>query len=161
MGMHFIGGYADVISVNDVEKIAPVAFERLMDMTKHDVKEHNRLLLWTLLWNKEIFGIESVVEEDGLLMHNAMLLGDNQEERLKQYDQVFTELQLEFMNTTKSGEHVLHLEIGYHDKDSDGSAYDEVDGGFFCVNDCYVVSPAAKDLIANDIIKRVSFVTLC
>jgi len=161
MGMHFAGEYADVISINDVEKIAPVAFERLMDMTKHDVEEHNRLRFWALLWDKERFGIKTVEDEHELLMPNAMLLGDKQEERVKQYDQVFTELQLEFMIATKSGEHVLHLEIGYHDKESDGSAYDEIDGGFFWVKGCYIVSPAAKDLIANDIITRVSFVTLC
>lgn len=38
----------------------------------------------------------------------------------------------------------LTLHLGFHDKDSNGDKYDDVDGAFFWVGEAYVLTPVAK-----------------
>ncbi len=43
----------------------------------------------------------------------------------------------------------LSLSLGYHDRDNAGDRYDDVDGGFWCLDGVFVLSEAAKKFKGN------------
>lgn len=163
MGMGFSGAYADAIESEKLAEIVPEAWSGVLKLLDEDVKEQGCFLtVMAYLWMPDQYGVESI-DPDWLYPESA--LNDEDEDvfnqRIAEYDLAFNKLRNDFTETTADGESKLELDMGYHDCDSEGDGYDEVDGAYFCVGGCYAPTPAAEPLLANNIIERRWFVVLC
>jgi len=164
MGMGYSSGYADTISIENLEKIAPVSMEKLKTMTTEDLKDsEDSLTLWSHIWCDDVYDFREIDTEAFLDTSNLVSdYDDVSMERAQEYHTVFDELRNEFTQATTEGEYSLELCMGYHE---DENRYDEVTGGFFHVDGCYIVSPAARNFIKNipgqpDVITRAFYTTL-
>lgn len=163
MGMGFAGAFADVIEDETLAKIVPEAWSGVLKLLAEDVKEQDWFLtVMAYLWMPDIYGVESV-DPDWLKPESALLNDEDEDvvnQRITEYDWAFDKLRNDFTEATKVGESKLELCMGYHDCDSSGDRYDEVNGAYFHVDGCYEPTPAAKDLIKDFLIERRWFVVL-
>ena len=166
MGMGFSGAFAEVIEPDKLSAIVPDAWKHLQDLLAEDKAEGDHdwsLNIMAYLWMSDIYGIDSI--DPDWLKPESVFLNDEDEgvvnKRITEYDWAFDKLRNDFTDATKVGESKLELDMGYHNCDSEGDRYDEVDGPYFCVNGCYEPTAAAKDLIKDLTIERRWFVVLC
>lgn len=166
MGMGFSGSYAEVIETDKLAEIAPVAWQGIQSLLTEDVADGEQdlfLQVMAYLWLSDNYGADMI--DDSWLKPESALHGNADEEvfeqRVKLYEDAFDLLRKEFETATAVGDSKLELYMGYHDCDSDGDRYDEVDGAYFCVGGCYAPTPAAKGLLEDRTIERKWFVVLC
>jgi len=164
MGMGFSGAYAEVIEDEKLATIAPEAWSGVLKLLTEDVKDQSWFLtVMAYLWMPDQYGVESI-DPDWLHPESALLNDEDEDvfnQRITEYDQAFNKLRDDFTEATKVGESKLELDMGYHNCDSEGDRYDEVDGAYFCVDGCYAPTPAAAQLLENQTIERRWFVVLC
>lgn len=79
-------------------------------------------------------------------------LEDVSQEMIDEYDQLI----FSFLEKTK-----LHIELNYHDSDNNGSCYDDVNGGYWHLNDATDFTLDAKSMMKQyEVeIQSISFVT--
>jgi hypothetical protein len=164
MGMGFSGAYAEVIEPDKLQSLVPDVWKKLKGLLSEDVKDESmEMTVLAYLWMPDNYGLDIVDPE--WLNESSNLLNDEDDtivdQRIAEYDQAFDELRKAFTDATAVGDSKLELDMGYHDCDAVGDRYDEVNGPYFCVDGCYAVTPAAKQLIEDRVIERCWFVVLC
>lgn len=129
MGFGYGSNYADVISEENVKKICPKEYKAFIDALEKE--------------DKDLYDF-AIGDQMGEETSNVLGL-------------VWNNLCVAFRQATTVGNSCFDLNIGYHDKDSDGDRYDEVDGYFFSVDGAYQLSPAGEKF--EKIFDRKFFVT--
>lgn len=130
MGIRYGANYADTVDEKVVAEICPKeyeAFKKLLEKIGIDV---------------EIFAKCLVVDCD--LNDYA---DDGETDKISEKDQdtvhkAYEKLIYAFDAKTKNA----GLSLGYHDADDDGDRYDDVNGAYWEVCNCYQLSPAGKFL---------------
>lgn len=145
MGMGFGANCADVIEWESICKICPAAARKFSAaLAKHDIDMDT--------------AIQSLVEESYL---GDLPEGVSEEEALERLDKAFEALNEAFMDKTSVVSHgctsCLELVPRYHDHESAGDRYDEVEDAFFHVEGVYQLSPAGNKF--QKFIERKWFVT--
>lgn len=116
MGMGHAAAYADTVEESFIAEVAPMELGVLMDALE---KEEHTL---------EDFAQDA--QYDGALGTN-----DFGDEVIQAYDNLLNK----FKEVTG-----LQLDLSYHDRDSEGDRYDDVDGAFWTVGGVYELSEAGK-----------------
>ena len=161
MGMGFASNYADVIAPEHVAFLAPIAWAHitaLFDGDKIDT-ESGRVLLLHHLSDPDVYDTGDIEDylTEGTPLHNV---DETTDERWQAYIAAWKALRTEFAEATKVGDSHLVLWMGYHDSESNGDRYDEVDGAFFAVEGVYQPTPAGQSLLNRGMIERQTWVTL-
>ena len=111
MGMGYGGSYADVISNENIEKLAPdeyAAFMAAFEDIDAELEEYAKDVAWCQAEDKDWGDVESK----------------------------FVDLQRSLQM-----QHDICLSINYHNSEENGSRYDGVDGQFFEVNNRMIRNP--------------------
>jgi hypothetical protein len=152
MSMGFVSGYADVIKKEFIAQLLPGTWSILAAMVAEDLETFQEFT----------FG-----KEDPELDYLAAMYqwpdnfeGDFDDDRIEAYQNTLQQLFTEFSEATKQGESVLALGLGYHNCDDDGSKYDDINGGYFCIGNVWQLTPAAAAL-PEGTFERQTFVTMC
>ena len=125
MSMGHSAGYADVITVATLKRIAPKefpAFEKLL--LEHVVSLENFAQYNS---NQSELDLDHINDEDKAVEIQTAL------------DTAWKKLQ-----TTVKKKSGLLLDLGYHNSRDEGDSYDEVDGAFYCVGGVWTRTPAGK-----------------
>jgi len=129
MGFGYGSNYADVVSEENVKKICPAEYQDFIDALEKEDKD-----LYDFAIN------EQLSEEASDIVAFA-----------------WQKLCVVFRQATTVGNSCFDLSIGYHDSESEGDKYDEVDGYYFHVTGTYQLSPAGEKF--EKIFDRKFFVT--
>ena len=140
MSMGTSACFAEVISEDNIKKILG--------------KKSRKLTSFIKLFNKleESEGASCLIEY--LVEGNLNAISDPDDKDIKRLDTLWTEIKDTVMLNTS-----MELIVSYHDKESDGDNYDEVDGLYFEFphGDLYEKTPAYKRLrerLGDEVVKR-------
>ena len=139
MGMGYGANYVDVISLDALRKLIPDAvkkFQSAMDDAKMDFDTFCQIM------QDAESGGDNPNYDSGqkMIARNAM-----------------KSLAAAFKKATKVGKSGLTLWAQYHSQADEGDRYDDVDGGFFSVDEMYCLTPAGKKI--HKMVERKFFVT--
>ena len=144
MGIDYSAAYADVIQLEDVQKLCPVEYDALMGLLEKINVSFDDFA--------SAFARDMV--EDDIILPN--LDDDEQKPFQEELLDALETLMSAFKRVTATEDGYLYLTLEHHA--SDGNRADEITGGFFNVGGVYKKTPAGERF--QDIIQRKFFVVI-